>query len=135
MSETKTVHYFPKTISKQQASDTGQAMVLILLLIGFFTKNDLYYKIAIPALVMNMAWPKFYHYFAIVWLGLSQILGTFVSKILLSVVYALVVFPVAVFRRLAGKDSLQLKSFKKDSSSVMVTRDHEFTSADIDKPY
>ena len=135
MSETKPGGYFPKTISKQQASDTGQAMVLILLLLGFFLKNDLYFKIAIVALIINMAYPKFYHFFAIVWLGLSAILGGIVSKIILSIVYMLVLAPVAVIRRAMGKDPLNLTIFKKESTSVFETRDYDFTSKDIDKPY
>jgi len=34
-------NYFPKTISTKQASDTGMAAVLLLLLIGLFTHNNL----------------------------------------------------------------------------------------------
>lgn len=135
MSESKPGGYFPKTISKQQASDTGQAMVLILLLLGFFLKNDLYFKIAIVALIVNMAYPKFYHWFAFVWLGLSTILGNIVSKAVLSIVYILILAPVAVIRRLMGKDPLKLTAFKKETASVFKTRDYDFTSKDIDKPY
>lgn len=127
--------FFPKSITKKQASDSGMAIVLILLLIGLFTGNDLYYKISIPVLIINMIHPMFYYYFAILWLGLSQIIGTVVSKILLSIVFILVVLPVALIRKLMGKDSLQLKKFKKSGSSVMKTRNHIFTSDDIIHPY
>jgi len=127
--------FFPKTVSKKQSSDSGMAIVLVLLLIGLFTGNDLYYKISIPVLVMNMIYPMFYYYFAILWLGFSQILGTVVSKIILSVVFFVVVFPVALIRRMMGKDSLQLKQFKKSGSSVMKTRNHKFCSDDIVHPY
>ena len=127
--------FFPKTVSKKQASDSGMAIVLILLLIGLFTGNDLYYKISIPVLVMNMIYPMFYYYFAILWLGFSQLLGTVVSKIILSVVFFVIVFPVALIRRMMGKDSLQLKQFKKSGSSVMKTRNHQFCPDDIVHPY
>ena len=135
MSKNKIWNFFPQTISKKQASDSGMAIVLILLLIGLFTGNDLYYKISIPVLVMNMIYPMFYYYFAILWLGFSQILGTVVSKIILSVVFFVIVFPVALIRRMMGKDSLQLKRFKKSGSSVMKTRNHQFGSDDIVHPY
>jgi len=127
--------FFPKTVSKKQSSDSGMAIVLVLLLIGLFTGNDLYYKISIPVLVMNMIYPMFYYYFAILWLGFSQILGTVVSKIILSVVFFVIVFPVALIRKMMGKDSLQLKQFKKSGSSVMKTRNHRFSSDDIVHPY
>jgi hypothetical protein len=40
-----------------------------------------------------------------------------------------------MFRRVMGKDALQLKAFKAGSTSVMVERNHTFTAADISKPY
>ena len=135
MSKLEIGNYFPRTISKKQASDTGMAAVLILLLIGLFTQNNIYYKIAIPVLIMNMTFPMFYYPFAIIWLGLSHILGTIVSKIILSIVYFVMVVPTGLFRRIIGKDSLQLSKFKKTSTSVMQTRDHNFSSEDIEKPY
>lgn len=127
--------YFPKTISKKQASDTGMAMVLILLLVGLYSQNILYFKIAVLVLVINMTFPMFFYPFAVVWLGFSTLLGTVVSKILLTIVYIIMVIPLGLFRRLVGKDTLQLSNFKKDSGSVMKTRNFVFTSKDIEKPY
>ena len=128
-------NYFPRTITKKQASDTGMAAVLILLLIGLFTQNNLFYKIAIPVLIINMTFPMFYYLFAIIWLGFSQLLGTVVSKIILTIVYFLLIVPVGIFRRLIGKDSLQLSEFKKDTTSVMKSRDYYFSSKDVEHPY
>ena len=105
--------YFPKTISKKQASDTGMAIVLILLLIGLFTGNNLNYKIAIAVLVVNMVFPMIYYPFAVFWLGFSTLLGTIVSKIILSIVYIVLVVPIGLLRRILGKDTLYLKEFKK----------------------
>ena len=128
-------NYFPRTISKKQASDTGMAAVLILLLIGLFTHNNLYYKIAIPVLFITMAFPMFYYLFAIIWLGFSQLLGTIVSKIILTIVYIIMVIPVGIFRRLLGKDSLQLSEFKKGKGTGMKSRNYNFVSKDVENPY
>ncbi len=127
--------YFSQNISKKQASDTGMAMVLILLLIGFLSENNLYFKIAIPVLIVNMTIPMFFYPTAIVWLGFSQLLGTVVSKIILTIVYIILVVPLGIFRRLLGKDTLQLGDFKKDSRSVMKTRNFVFSSKDIEHPF
>ena len=127
--------FFTTSISKEQAKDSGMAIVLILLVIGFFTKEDLYYRIAIPVLLMDMIFPKFYYPFAIIWFGLSNLLGTIVSKVLLSAVFFSVVLPVAFLRRLLGKDTLLLKKFKKSSESVMKTRNHTYTAVDVEKPF
>ena len=126
---------FPKSISKKEATDTGMAMTLICLILGFYTGNAIFFKIAIAALVINMAFPMFYYPFAVVWLGLTNLLGMVVSKILLSIVYIVILLPMGIIRRSMGKDSLSLKGFKKDTKSVMVVRDYEFTAKDIINPF
>lgn len=122
-------------ISKEQAKDTGMAIVLIFLLLGFFIKNLLFFKIAIPILIINMICPIVYKPVAIVWLGLSHLLGTIVSKILLTIIFLLVVTPIGLFRRLLGYDSLKLKKFKKGNESVMEVRNITFSNVEIEKPY
>ena len=126
---------FPKTISKKEATDTGMAMALICLLLGRFTGHNYYYIAAIPVLVIDMTFPMFYYPFAMVWLGLTNLLGAVMSRILISIVYIVILMPIGVIRRLMGKDSLNLKGFKKDTKSVMVVRDYEFTAKDITNPF
>ncbi|MFC1730862.1 SxtJ family membrane protein [candidate division KSB1 bacterium] len=122
-------------ISTRQSSDSGMALVLILLLVGYFTNNVIFYKISIPVLVMNMIFPRFYYPFAIFWLGLSNILGLFIPRILLSIVFFIIVLPVAIIRKLFGKDVLLLKNFKRNPESVFKTRNYGFGIKDIEKPY
>ncbi len=126
---------FPTSISKKEATDTGMAMALICLLLGHFTKHNFYYMLAIPVLVIDMTFPMFYYPFAVVWLGLTNLLGSVISRVLISIVYVLVLLPMGVIRRMAGKDSLNLNGFKKGNQSVMVTRNYEFTAKDITNPF
>jgi hypothetical protein len=126
---------FPTSVTKKEESDTGMAITLIFLLLGYFTKKVIWYKLAIPFLVINMAFPRFYYPFAIVWLGLTKLLGMIVSRVLLSVVYIFFLLPVGVIRRMTGKDSLNLTGFKKGKNSVMINRDIEFTANDIKNPF
>jgi polyferredoxin len=127
--------FFSNSVSKKQASDSGMAVVLILLLVSLFTGHEIYLKIAVLALIINMAYPMFYYYFAIFWFGFSKLLGTFVSKIILSIIFLFVVLPVGLIRRMMGKDSLQLYQFKKTKLSVMKIRNHLFTTSEIENPY
>jgi hypothetical protein len=127
--------FFPNKITQKQTSDSGMAIVLILLLAGLFSGEVLYYKLAIPVLVLNMIYPLTFYYFGIFWIGLSRIIGTIVSRVLLSVVYFIVVLPVALVRKLTGKDPMRMKQFKKSSSSVMQVRNQKITADDIIHPY
>jgi len=122
-------------INVDRARDTGMAVVLVLLLLELFIGTGIYFKIAIPALILNMIVPQIYFPVAYIWFGLAQVLGTIVSKVLLFVVFSVIVLPVALLRRLLGKDTLLIKKWKTANESVFKTRDHLFSSSDIEKPY
>ena len=128
-------HIFPTRISPEQAKDTGMAMTLILLLTGLITRNPLFYQLAIPVLVLDMIYPLVFFPVAVVWLGLSHLLGTVMSKVLLTIVFATIVTPMALFRQLIGKDALQLKTFRKSTASVMRERNHRYRASDLEKPF
>lgn len=125
----------PKNLTQKQLVDSGMALVLILLLIGFLVRNPLFYKLAIPVLVINMIFPKIYYPFALFWFGLSKFLGSIVSKIILTLVYFIFVVPIGLLRRLMGKDNLLLCKFKKGKTSVFQSRNYVFSSKDILNPY
>ncbi|MEZ5194857.1 MAG: SxtJ family membrane protein [Bacteroidales bacterium] len=122
-------------VNKERAIDTGMAMILILLLLGYFLKDNIYFVIAIPILIINMTIPKLYYPLAYLWFGFAHIMGTIVSKILLFIVFLIIVVPMAILRRLMGKDSLLLKQWKQSNNSVLKIRNHLYTPSDIDKPY
>jgi len=63
------------------------------------------------------------------------LMGTVMSKVLLSILFFLVITPIGVLRRLFGKDSLKLRDFKASRDSATVERNHVFTAQDIEKPY
>ncbi len=122
-------------INTKQAGDTGMAMVLIGLLIGLFTGVDLFFKIATLLLVINMIWPTVFRPVARIWLGGSVLLGTVVSKILLTIIFFGLVTPIGVVRRIAGADAMLLKQWQKGSSSVFKERNYQFKAKDIEKPF
>jgi hypothetical protein len=127
--------FFTTSISKDQAKDSGMAVVLIIVVIGLFTQNDIFFKIAAGVLLMDMIFPMFYYPFAIFWFGISGIMGSIASKVLLFVIYMIIVLPVALWRRLLGKDPLLLKGFKKSNASVMRSRKHVYEASDLEKPF
>lgn len=126
---------FSNPISDGQAKDTGMAMVLIFLLIGIFADNRLSLSAALVLLIVNMIWPPLFKPVARLWIGLSFLLGTVMSKVLLTVVFFLVVTPVGIVRKWLGADAMQLKQWKTDTSSVFNVRRKIYRPADLEKPY
>jgi multisubunit Na+/H+ antiporter MnhG subunit len=131
----KIKEFISRTITTDQAKDTGMAMVLICLLIASFGEKQYFYGLAILLLLINMIWPNVFRPTAKIWLGFSHLLGSVMSRIILGIIFLVLVLPVGFVRRAIGKDSLQLKKWKKDHTSVFKIREHEFTSEDIKHPY
>ena len=111
------------------------ALVLLLLLSGLVTKHILLYKIAIPVLVINMIVPKAFYPFAVFWFSLANILAKIGSTIIMTLIYFVILSPVALLKRKSLKTSLHLNNFHKSKSSVMKTRNHTFTRNDMEKPF
>ncbi len=111
------------------------AMTLILLLLGVFLGNVIYFYLATVVLVIAMIYPPVFYPLAVFWFGFSGLLGTVMSTLILTLIYIALVMPVGLFRQMIGKDALQLKAFKSGANSAYVTRNHLFTSQDLEKPY
>ena len=124
-----------KNMTKDQSRDTGMAMVLLAILVYLKTRENLALYIAVILHVVNMIVPRVFAPVAVVWFGLSRVLGTVMSKVLLSVLFFGLVTPIGVLRRLFGKDSLRLRDFKASRESAMLVRNHLFVGQDIEKPY
>ena len=107
--------YFPSNITKEQAKDTGMAMVLICLIIYLIWEKEQLIIISTIFLVLNMVWSDAYRPVAKIWLGFSNVLGTIISKFLLSILFFVLVTPVWLIRRIGGSDSLKLKKWKKNN--------------------
>ena len=124
-----------RRMTKDQCRDTGMAMVLLLLIFSItLTRNELVLG-ALVLQVITMTVPRIFAPIAVVWLGLSHLLGAVMSRVVLTVIFFLVVTPIGLVRRLLGKDSLRLRSFKASDDSVMQPSNHIFSGADLERPY
>ncbi len=124
-----------KIISVGKCKDSGLALVLICLLCFQVWKQHLLILLAIGLLLVAMTYPPIFKPFARLWFALGTTVGAVVSKIVLTVIFFLVVYPVALLRRLMGKDSMQVKSWEKERDSVFRKRDHRCVPKDLEHPY
>ncbi len=63
------------------------------------------------------------------WLKLAEWLGWLNSRILLSTIFFVFLFPIALLSRLFGKSNIQLK---KPSGSIYTERNHTYTKEDLE---
>jgi hypothetical protein len=126
----------PEKNSIERARDTGLVFVLLLLLLIIRTGNyDTLLPLATGLLLLVMVWPAAFKLPARLWFGLSDIMGAVVSKLVLSLIFLLLLTPLATARKMTGADLMRSKQWKKGEESVLVTRDHTFSGTDLEKPY
>jgi hypothetical protein len=111
------------------------AMVLICLLLGYWGKFPKFLPVSLILLLINMTWPNAYRPLATLWFGLSHVLSSVVSRVILSILFFLVVTPIGLIRRLTGADALQLKKWKQGQDSVFVVREGAIQGKDLENPY
>lgn len=68
------------------------------------------------------------------WMKFAQVLGWINSRILLTVVYFIILVPVALISRMFNKDPLKLK-WHPDLESYFEVRDHTYTKGDLQNPW
>lgn len=124
-----------KPITLNQSRDTGMAMVLICLLFLLAGPRTWLLGVAIVLLVITMTRPQLFAPLARLWFGLAHVVGTAVSFVLLTLIFYLVVTPVAIIRRLTGADPLQLKQWRRAPVSAFTKKEHTYTAADLERPY
>ena len=121
--------------TKEQAKDTGMAMVLICLLLGYWGKFPKFLPVSLVLLILTMAWPNAFRPLAVLWFGLSHLLSRVMSRVILTLVFFIVVTPIGVIRRLCGADAMQLKKWKQGRGSVFVVREGVIQGKDMANPY
>lgn len=67
------------------------------------------------------------------WYGLSDVLGWVNSRILLTIVFYLILSPVALVSRLFRKDALHLKD--NNEASLFRERQHTYTRQDLEETW
>lgn len=125
---------FP-AVSQQQNIEFGIVLILILCIASYVLKNDLFIAFAIILCLIDLAIPALFTPFSAIWYKLSEVLGVVCSVFILTVIYYLVVTPVGILRRVGNKDSLSIKQFRKSRESVLIDRNHQFSSEDLTKSF
>ena len=63
------------------------------------------------------------------WYMIGKVLGWINTRILLTLVFYVIVFPISLIYKLTNKNSLQRK---KTEGTVFISRDHSYASADLE---
>lgn len=121
--------------NNKQLTDASLALILLCLIAFKWKGINLSISIAVLVILLSMLKPSIIYPWAVFWYSFTEMLGTIVSKILLSIIYILIVWPVGFVRQIFGKDNLQLKNFNKSTGSFFRIREKQFSKNDLETPY
>lgn len=122
-------------ITAKQERETGLVLILLCLIVSFIYFSVIWTKVALVVTLITLLWPRALFPIAVLWFSLASLLGHVTSAVLLTVLFILLVVPIGLLRKMLKKDGLQLRSFKKNTKSAFVHRDHLFEAADLQHPF
>lgn len=117
-----------------RARDTGMALTLLSLII-LWVREEQWLIVPIGLLVLTMTVPALFVFPARLWFAAAERISWLMTRVILTTLYVLILMPVALVMRWAGKDPMQLRRWKKGSDSVFVTRDDTWTPVHLERPY
>lgn len=85
--------------------------------------------LAIGIGMTQLLMPKVGHLIVKAWFKLGHALGYVNSRIILTVVFYLILFPIAIFYRISSKNSLQRKPVH---GSIFFERNHTYSKKDLE---
>jgi multisubunit Na+/H+ antiporter MnhB subunit len=109
--------------------------IIILALAAFALKLFFHVRyaddVAFGLLIIALAFYQLAVWITIGWLKFAEIIGTINSKVLLSVIFFLFLFPIAMLYGLTKKDPLQKKKLPDSDKSYYHLRNHNYQPDDF----
>ena len=119
--------------SQEKKYETILAIVLGLLVIWIFTNAKALVIISAVLAFIGLMIPMVSGWITWLWLKISHVMGWVMSKVIMSIVFYLVLFPISLLARLSNKDQLKLK--KSNEQSYYSTRNHRYSPEELENPW
>lgn len=123
-----------KNISKTKYLETCLVISTGFVLLWFIYQSNLLLQIAFVIGILGVFIAPAAKAITWLWFKLAELLGAFVPKIVLFLLFYLFLFPIALLYRLFNKRPLDLKK-KPQGESYWTTRDYIFEKKDLINPW
>jgi hypothetical protein len=117
------------TNAKVKYQETCLVIMTGLLVFWFVYQVKVLVTIAVAIGIIGAFIPSIAKWIHWAWYKLADVMGWVMSKVLLSAIFFLFLFPIALIYRMFSKDTLQLK---RKTDSYWTKRSHKYTSKDLE---
>lgn len=118
--------------NRKKDLETVAVLAVFLLVVYFLTKKAVFILAALVLLAVAILFKDIASRIASAWMGFSRVISFINTRIILTILFYLILTPLALIRRLFGKDHLKLKK-NPPATTYFDTRDHTFTKEDFEK--
>lgn len=114
---------------KTHPNTTILVIVTGLLVLYYFFNAPILVTIATLTALLSLVFPRIGSLIEQGWYKLAEMLGYVNTRVLLSIVFFLVLFPVALLSRMFGNSSMKLR---RSDDTVFTVRDHHYSKKDFE---
>ena len=104
-----------------------------LLVLYFIFEADWFLYAGTAVALLSLLSGKLAHYIALSWMWFGAVMGYINGHLLLTLIFFLILTPLALLNRLFGKQKLQMKAGNAESN--WQDRSHTYTAKDLGKPF
>ena len=107
-------------------------IIHFVLIYRYETSNQALVPIALGLLLVGFLSPWLTSKIIWLWFKLSEGIGYVMSRVILSIIFFLMLFPISLLYRMFNKDVLKLQ---RNGGSTYTDRSHTFTASDLENPW
>jgi hypothetical protein len=126
-----------KTTLRKFGFTVGTVLLLVGIVLYLIGKSSsvVFGGIGVLLILFGLILPNLLKPLNKIWMTLAVILGWFMSRVILFILYYVIITPIGIFLKLIGKDFLQLK-IDKSSKSYWETREKKIAEQiDYDRQF
>lgn len=120
-------------LNREKQLETMLTIAVGFFLVAWSTKNKYIFLFALLIGLIGMFSKTLTQYISNGWMKVGEAMGAVSSRVILSAIYFLFLFPIALIYRMGRKDTFQLK--KSESVSYFITRTLHYEAKDLKNPW
>lgn len=129
-----------RTIKDKIMKIKKDLQTILVIIIGFLILYAIFrwkgfWMIAAGVGIPGLLIPPLRSYIVRAWHGIAEVLGFINSRIILSLIFFLILFPIALLSRLFSKDRFQLNKKGKGKGTYYKERAYKYVPGDFENPW
>lgn len=122
----------PKPRTHSSELETLGVLSTFFLILNVITHRQMFVYTALALMLVALFVKPLARTISRAWMKFAEVVGTFNSRLILSLVFYLLLTPLALLYRAFNRNPLSIKPGQEDGS-LFVTRDHVYSKTDFEK--